>query len=73
MNSWVGAGQNQPIAPDQLYQALGADTIDQLSRQFQMPRNQLLSELSNELPGAIDHMTPNGQVPDDTELQRRWV
>jgi uncharacterized protein YidB (DUF937 family) len=73
VNSWVGAGQNQPIAPDQLDQALGADTIDQLSRQFQMPRNQLLSELSNELPGAIDHMTPNGQVPDDTELQRRWV
>jgi uncharacterized protein YidB (DUF937 family) len=36
-----------------------------------MPRNQLLSELSNELPGAIDHMTPNGQVPDDTELQWR--
>jgi uncharacterized protein YidB (DUF937 family) len=41
VNSWVGAGQNQPIAPDQLDQALGADTIDQLSRQFQMPRNQL--------------------------------
>ncbi|MBV8848132.1 MAG: DUF937 domain-containing protein [Methylobacteriaceae bacterium] len=73
VNSWVGNGQNQPIAPDQLDQALGSDTIDQLSRQFQMPRNQLLSELSNELPGAIDHMTPNGQVPDDAEMQRRWV
>jgi uncharacterized protein YidB (DUF937 family) len=73
VNSWVGTGQNQPIAPDQLDQAVGSDTIDQLSRQFQMPRNQLLSELSNELPGAIDHMTPNGQIPDDTELQRRWV
>jgi uncharacterized protein YidB (DUF937 family) len=73
VNSWVGAGQNQPIAPDQLDQALGADTIDQLSRQFQMPRNQLLSELSNELPGAIDHMTPGGQIPDDAEMQRRWV
>jgi uncharacterized protein YidB (DUF937 family) len=73
VNSWVGTGQNQPIAPDQLDQALGSDTIDQLSRQFQMPRNQLLSELSNELPGAVDHMTPNGQIPDDAEMQRRWV
>jgi uncharacterized protein YidB (DUF937 family) len=73
VKSWVGTGQNQPLAPDQLDQAVGSDTIDQLSRQFQMPRNQLLSELSNELPGAIDHMTPNGQMPDDTELQRRWV
>jgi uncharacterized protein YidB (DUF937 family) len=73
VNSWVGTGQNQPIAPDQLDQAVGSDTIDQLSRQFQMPRGQLLSELSNELPGAIDHVTPQGQIPDDAELQRRWV
>jgi uncharacterized protein YidB (DUF937 family) len=73
VNSWVGTGQNQPIAPDQLDQAVGSDTIDQLSRQFQMPRNQLLSELSNELPGAVDHVTPNGQIPDDAEMQRRWV
>jgi uncharacterized protein YidB (DUF937 family) len=73
VNSWVGTGQNQSIAPDQLDQAVGSDTIDQLSRQFQMPRNQLLSELSNELPGAVDHMTPNGQIPDDAEMQRRWV
>ena len=73
VNSWVGTGQNQPIAPDQLDQAVGSDTIDQLSRQFQMPRQQLLSELSNELPGAIDHVTPQGQIPDDAELQRRWV
>src|SRR5918911_5441467 len=54
VDSWVGTGQNQPIAPEQLDQALGSDTIDQLSRQFEMPRQQLLSELSNELPGAID-------------------
>jgi uncharacterized protein YidB (DUF937 family) len=73
VDSWVGTGQNQPIAPGQLDQAVGSDTIDQLSRQFQMPRQQLLSELSNELPGAIDHMTPEGQIPDDAELQRRWV
>src|SRR5947209_12137981 len=33
VNSWVGTGQNQPIAPDQLDQAVGSDTIDQLSRQ----------------------------------------
>ncbi|MEA2840876.1 MAG: hypothetical protein QOF41_2206 [Methylobacteriaceae bacterium] len=73
VNSWVGTGQNQPIAPEQLDHALGSDTIDQLSQQFQMPRQQMLSELSNELPGALDHMTPNGQIPDDAELQRRWL
>jgi uncharacterized protein YidB (DUF937 family) len=73
VNSWVGTGQNQPIAPEQLDQAVGSDTIDQLSRQFQMPRQQLLSELSNELPSALDHATPQGQIPDDAELQRRWV
>ncbi|GAC1341378.1 MAG: YidB family protein [Beijerinckiaceae bacterium] len=73
VNSWVGTGQNQPIAPNQVADALGSDTIDQLSRQFQMPRDQMLSELSRELPSAIDHATPQGRVPDDAELRSRWV
>src|SRR5271169_2114347 len=27
INSWIGPGQNQPIAPDQLHQALGRDAV----------------------------------------------
>jgi uncharacterized protein YidB (DUF937 family) len=40
VNSWIGTGQNEPIAPNQVADALGPDAIDQLSRQFQVPRDQ---------------------------------
>jgi uncharacterized protein YidB (DUF937 family) len=33
-----------------------------------LPRDQLLQELSKELPQAIDAATPNGRPPQDREL-----
>ena len=69
-DSWVGGGQNQRIAPDQLGEALGLDTIDDLARQTGMPREQLLSELSDVLPEAVDQFTPEGRLPNEDEVSR---
>jgi uncharacterized protein YidB (DUF937 family) len=33
-DSWVGTGQNMPVLPDQLRQALGPDVLGQLASQF---------------------------------------
>jgi len=73
VNSWIGTGQNEPIAPNQVAEALGPDAIDQLSSQFQVPRDQMLSQLSKDLPNALDHATPHGRIPDNAELQRHWA
>lgn len=70
MNSWVGSGQNHPIAPHQLDEALGPDTVDQLSAQSGMPRGDLLSELSRTLPGVIDQVTPHGRLPNEDEASK---
>jgi uncharacterized protein YidB (DUF937 family) len=70
INSWIGPGQNQPIAPDQLHQALGPETVNNLSRQTGLPQDDLVSELSRILPGVIDKLTPNGRVPDHAEMSR---
>ena len=70
-DSWVGRGQNRRIAPDELANALGADTLDELEQHTGMPRDQLLAELSNELPEAVDGITPEGRLPTEEEL-RRW-
>ena len=63
IQSWVGNGENQPISPDQLHQALGADTIQQLAAKLGVPPDQLAAKLSEVLPQAIDKMTPDGKVP----------
>jgi uncharacterized protein YidB (DUF937 family) len=70
VDSWVGRGQNQRIGPDDMARALGADTLDELEQQTGMPRDQMLSELSDVLPEAIDDMTPDGRLPTEDELQR---
>ena len=70
INSWIGPGQNQPIAPDQLHQAFGPDAVNNLSRLTGLPADQLVSELSRVLPGVVDKLTPQGRMPDQTEMSR---
>jgi uncharacterized protein YidB (DUF937 family) len=73
VDSWVGTGQNRRIEPDELTQALGPDTIDEMEQQTGMPRQELLSELSQELPDAVDRFTPDGRIPTEEEATSRWV
>src|SRR6202012_2362484 len=70
-NSWVGNGQNKAIAPGDLAKALGADQINGLMAQTGLSREDLLSGLSQQLPGVIDHLTPNGRVPTEDEVSDR--
>jgi len=68
--SWVSTGPNKSIAPQELAQALGEERIQWLMEQTGLPREQLLSGLSGDLPDAIDKLTPNGRIPTDEELTR---
>ncbi|MBB4374871.1 uncharacterized protein YidB (DUF937 family) [Bradyrhizobium sp. cir1] len=70
-NSWVGKGENKPIAPGDLASALGADQIESLSAQSGLSREELLSGLSQYLPQVIDHLTPDGRVPTENEISGR--
>jgi len=68
--SWVGHGPNQEIAPDDLEHALGGDTLDALSQQTGMERDDLLAGLSQHLPELVDQLTPHGRLPSEEEAAR---
>jgi uncharacterized protein YidB (DUF937 family) len=70
-NSWVGKGDNKPIAPGDLANALGADQINSLASQSGLSRDELLDGLSQYLPRVIDHLTPDGRLPNDDEVSGR--
>ncbi len=70
VTSWVSTGSNQPVAPEQLEQALGEPAIAELQQQTGLPREQLVNELAQHLPEAISEATPRGEVPDDHELHQ---
>jgi uncharacterized protein YidB (DUF937 family) len=60
VRSWVGTGPNQPITPDQVHQAFGADTVKGLAARMGMTPEDLAAKLSSVLPQAIDKLTPGG-------------
>jgi uncharacterized protein YidB (DUF937 family) len=68
--SWVGTGPNEEIAPNDLANALGSDTLESLSRQTGMGQNDLLAGLSQYLPDLVDQLTPNGRLPTEDEASR---
>jgi len=68
--SWVGTGPNKEIAPGDLADALGSDTLDTLSRQTGMGQNDLLEALRQQLPDFVDQRTPHGRIPTEEEASR---
>jgi len=70
-DSWVSNGPNQQVSPGDLANALGADQIEQLSAQSGLSRDELLQGLSQHLPDVVNHLTPDGRLPDENELSGR--
>jgi uncharacterized protein YidB (DUF937 family) len=68
--SWVGTGPNEDIAPKDLANALGSDTLDTLSKQSGLSMNDLLAGLSQHLPDLVDQLTPHGRLPTEQEASR---
>ena len=64
ISSWIGAGQNLPISPDQLTQVLGQGKIAEIAGSLGLQPDQVAGQLSQLLPHLIDRVTPNGQVPE---------
>ena len=69
-DSWVKAGPNQQLEPDQLEQAIGPDVLNTLLQQTGLSREELLSRLTRELPAAVDKFTPEGRLPTEDEAAR---
>ena len=71
-DSWVSNGPNKQISPGDLGSALGADQIEALTSQSGLSRDDLLQGLSKFLPDVVNHLTPDGQLPDENQMSR-WI
>jgi uncharacterized protein YidB (DUF937 family) len=64
--SWVGTGENLPISADQIQNVLGNDTIQNLASKFGISTDEISSMLARYLPGAVDNLTPDGTIPENS-------
>jgi uncharacterized protein YidB (DUF937 family) len=63
VDSWISTGSNQAVDPEELGQALGPDTVNQLAEKSGIDGSALLPLLAGLLPQIIDFLTPGGQLP----------
>ena len=60
--SWVGNGQGHPISSDQIYRALGYETLQQLGAKLGLAPGEVAAHLSGSLPKAVSRMTSKGSA-----------
>ena len=63
VDSWVSTEPNRPVDPQRLGEALGPETVQQLSAGSGIDIGSLLPLLAMFLPQIIDMLTPNGAAP----------
>jgi uncharacterized protein YidB (DUF937 family) len=63
VQSWLSARSNEPVGPDQVEAALGAEKIEHVANRTGLRRDQLLQVLATLLPTIIDALTAQGAVP----------
>ncbi|RCS30135.1 DUF937 domain-containing protein [Rhodanobacter denitrificans] len=67
VQSWIGTGANQPVSGEQLGQALQSggmgSVVQEAASKLGVDPSVVLNGLSQVLPHAVDHLTPDGQAP----------
>ena len=66
-DSWVSTGQNMEVSGDQVQQVFGPSTISDLASKLGMPAGQAGSVMAQLLPELINQLTPQGQVPENSD------
>jgi uncharacterized protein YidB (DUF937 family) len=67
-SSWVGTGVNQSISAEQIQSVLQNEHIQAFAAKAGVSPEQASSMISQYLPMIIDKLTPNGQVPQQSNL-----
>ncbi len=69
VNSWVASGPNPPVSADEVRDSLGADVLSQFARRAGLSADQAGDVIAGLLPAVIDHLTPDGAVPETASLE----
>ena len=68
VSSWVSTGPNPPISADQVHQVLGSDQVKALAAKAGINPDEAGAAIAQLLPSLVDKLTPNGSVPDHSNV-----
>jgi uncharacterized protein YidB (DUF937 family) len=68
VSSWISTGPNPPIRADQVHQVLGSDQVKALAAKAGINPDVAGAAIAQLLPTLVDKLTPNGAVPDHSNV-----
>jgi uncharacterized protein YidB (DUF937 family) len=66
--SWLSSGGNHAVSPGQLHKAMGDEAVSEFSKKAGLGASAALSLLAGLLPQLVHALTPDGQMPQASEL-----
>ena len=70
--SWVSTGPNEPADAADIKAALDEDELRQIAEQLGVSEDEAAEAVARVLPDVVDQATPDGNLPDDDELDRKF-
>jgi uncharacterized protein YidB (DUF937 family) len=68
--SWVGMGENQPIASNQIQNALGSEQVNAIASRMGVDPAVASTFLADYLPKIVDKLTPAGKIDPAADHQQ---
>jgi len=69
ISGWIADGPNPGISEGQVTDIFGSEVIKQFGAKAGVPENQAGGLLASLLPAVVDHLTPDGKVPEAESLE----
>ncbi len=80
VESWLGDGDNAEIAPEQLREVVGSDTIAAMAADVGTDEDSILDTLKDALPQIIDKSSSGGSLLDNLggldgalDMAKKWL
>lgn len=63
--SWIATGENTALSADEVKQVVPAEKIAEVAQKAGVSHDDAAGLIAQALPAVVDHVTPDGHVPDD--------
>ena len=70
--SWVATGPNEPADADDIKAALDERELAEIAQRLGVSEDEAAEAVAQVLPDVVDQATPDGELPDDDELDRKF-
>jgi uncharacterized protein YidB (DUF937 family) len=68
--SWISAGENHAISPDEVKQVVDPARIADVAQRAGVSHDEASALIAKALPAVVDHVTPDGTLPDAAAIDQ---